>query len=302
MVDKILHSFLRLLLGVARILPLRAVARIGRGIGFLVYLFDLRHRKVAITNMTACFGEKRKEAEIRALAIENFKRIGESFACAIKTMLMDQSEIPDVLDMSGIEQFDDGTVPPRTRIFAIGHFGNFELHARCYGLPEGAQFATTYRATPNAAFERILSELRSRTGCLYFERRRDVGKLKAAMKSGGIYLGLLADQHATGRALRLPFFGRECSVTTAPAVFALRYDCPLHVTICFRESLARWRMEFSEEIPTKENGKTRNTEDIIRDINSRFEEAIRRDPANWFWVHNRWKPPQPRAKKPREPR
>ena len=27
----------------------------------------------------------------------------------------------------------------------------------------------------------------------------------------------------------------------------------------------------------------------MRDVNAAFEAAIRRDPANWFWVHNRWK-------------
>ena len=30
------------------------------------------------------------------------------------------------------------------------------------------------------------------------------------------------------------------------------------------------------------------------DVNRAFEAAIRRDPANWFWVHNRWKTPQPK--------
>lgn len=297
MVDRILYLFLRFLLWLAGILPLRSVAKIGRAGGLLAYSADKRHRKMAIKNMTACFGDEKSEEEIRSLAKENFKRIGENFACAIKTMLMDESEIPAVLGMSGIEQFDHDAEKPCSRVFAIGHFGNFELYARCYDLPEGTQFATTYRATPSEPFEKILTELRSRTGCLYFERRRDVGKLKNAMQDGGIYLGLLSDQHATGRALRLPFFNRECSVSTAPAVFALRYDCPLHVTICYRESLARWRMEFSEAIPTHENGKARNTEDIVRDINAKFEEAIRRDPANWFWVHNRWKPAQPRARK-----
>jgi len=26
------------------------------------------------------------------------------------------------------------------------------------------------------------------------------------------------------------------------------------------------------------------------EVNQAFETAIRRDPANWFWVHKRWKP------------
>jgi KDO2-lipid IV(A) lauroyltransferase len=27
----------------------------------------------------------------------------------------------------------------------------------------------------------------------------------------------------------------------------------------------------------------------MREVNRSFEKAVRRDPANWFWVHRRWK-------------
>ena len=27
----------------------------------------------------------------------------------------------------------------------------------------------------------------------------------------------------------------------------------------------------------------------MADVNRAFEIAVRRDPANWFWVHDRWK-------------
>ena len=33
---------------------------------------------------------------------------------------------------------------------------------------------------------------------------------------------------------------------------------------------------------------------LARNIRA-LEAAIRRDPANWFWVHNRWKLPKPAA-------
>src|SRR2546422_7185218 len=39
-----------------------------------------------------------------------------------------------------------------------------------------------------------------------------------------------------------------------------------------------------------ENGQARSTRAIMLDVNRAFETAARRDPANWFWVHNRWKP------------
>ena len=43
------------------------------------------------------------------------------------------------------------------------------------------------------------------------------------------------------------------------------------------------------EIPTRETGGPRPVHAIMRDVNRAFEAAVRRDPANWFWVHDRWK-------------
>ncbi|HXG48769.1 MAG TPA: hypothetical protein VNO52_14180, partial [Methylomirabilota bacterium] len=76
----------------------------------------------------------------------------------------------------------------------------------------------------------------------------------------------------------------------------LRYRCPLHTAICYRVGLARWRLEIGEEIPTVEDGRRRPVEAIMRDVNAAFEAAIRRDPANWFWVHNHWKNRPPRRR------
>ncbi|MFO1477499.1 MAG: lysophospholipid acyltransferase family protein, partial [Verrucomicrobiota bacterium] len=137
---------------------------------------------------------------------------------------------------------------------------------------------------------RLLQSMRERSGCLYFERRTDGAALRAAMQQPGLMLGLLADQHA-GDGRRVPFLGHDCSTSIAPAVFALRYQCRLHSAICYRVSLARWRVEVGPGIPTHEGGKPRPVESIMLDVNRAFESAVRRDPANWFWVHNRWKPP-----------
>ena len=109
------------------------------------------------------------------------------------------------------------------------------------------------------------------------------------MNQPGIMLGLLSDQSGGPGGLRLPFLGHNCSTSPAAALFALRYDCALHAGICYRLRLARWRIEAGPEIPTLENGQPRSTAAIMLDVNRAFEAAVRRDPANWFWVHNRWK-------------
>jgi KDO2-lipid IV(A) lauroyltransferase len=173
---------------------------------------------------------------------------------------------------------------------AIGHFGNFELYARYGQFMPMFKTATTYRGLRQPSINRLMQSLREKSGCLFFERRTDAAALKAAMAKPGTILGLLADQHAGNNGLRIPFFGHECSTSAAPAVFALRYHCPLATGICYRIDLAKWRIEAGDEIPTHENGQPRSTEAIMADVNRAFETAIRRDPANWFWVHNRWKP------------
>jgi len=82
---------------------------------------------------------------------------------------------------------------------------------------------------------------------------------------------------------------RDCD-SPAPAIFSLRYNCPLHTAICYRVKLGEWRIDVGDEIPTRINGVARSTADIMLDVNRAFELAVRRDPANWFWVHKRWKP------------
>jgi KDO2-lipid IV(A) lauroyltransferase len=290
--ESLLILLARGLIAALQALPLRLVARLGRAGGALAYWLDARHRRVARENLTRCFGTERTAADLDALVRENFRRLGENYACAIRTAAMSPDEIDQILTTTGAERV---TASTRDRagsaLIVIGHFGNFELYARANRrLPE-FQFATTYRALRQPGLTRLMQALREQSGCLYFERRTQAGALRDAMNRQRIMLGLLADQDAGDRGLAIPFFGRECATSAAPAVFALRYQCPIHVAICYRTALARWHIEVSEAIPTHDAAGPRDVAAITLDINRAYEEAIRRDPANWFWVHRRWKRP-----------
>jgi len=289
--EPLLYWLARLLVKFLQTLPLEAAARLGRAVGGAAYLLDARHRRVARRNLTLCFGREKTPEEIRTLARENFRRIGENFACAVKTAAMSFEELRPRVEFVGDSRIVSPPAgeAPRSVVAAIGHFGNFELYARFNQFMPRYTCATTYRALPQPSLNRLLQSMRERSGCRFFERRFDAGPLKAFMNQPGVMLGLLADQSAGTHGLRLPFFGHDCSTSAAPAVFALRYDCALCVGVCYRVGLARWRIEGSPEIPTRVNGRPRPTEAIMRDINRVFEAAVRRDPANWFWVHNRWK-------------
>jgi KDO2-lipid IV(A) lauroyltransferase len=290
--ETVLYFTARSLIALLQALPLLWVARLGRIGGALAYWLDARHRRRAISNLTMCFGREKSADEIRALARENFRRIGENYACAIKTAAMTLEQLrphvefvapPDIVSPPAGKA-------PQSIVAAIGHFGNFELYARFGQFAPAFKSATTYRGLKEASLNRLLQSLRERSGCLFFERRSDAPLLRAFMNQPGVILGLLSDQHAGNGGLRLPFLGHDCSTSAAPAVFALRYHCALYTGICYRLGLGRWRIESGGEIQTHQDGVARSTEAIMTDVNRSFEAAVHRDPANWFWVHNRWKP------------
>jgi KDO2-lipid IV(A) lauroyltransferase len=299
--DWLLYLVARTLVALLQALPLVWVARLGRTGGALFYWLDARHRRMAQNNLAQCFGQDKSAAEIRSLARENFRRIGENFACAVKTAAMSFEQLRPHVEFAGDKRilYPPPGQPPHRVVAAIGHFGNFELYARFGQFAPGYQCATTYRGLRQPSLNRLLQSLRERSGCRFFERRFDGAALKAYMKEPGAILGLLADQHSGDGGVQLPFLGRNCATSTAPAIFALRYECVLITGICYRVGLARWRIESGAEIPTHEDGKARSAEAIMLDVNRAFEAAVRRDPANWFWVHNRWKVRRPR--RPRAP-
>jgi len=185
---------------------------------------------------------------------------------------------------------EDGSLP--SFLFAMGHFGNFELYAKSGVFVPDFELSTTYRGFRQPWLEQLILSLRRKSGVSLFDRRWDGRKLRAFMNRPGTITGLLADQSAGRSGMRLPFFGRPCSVTPAPALFALRYNLSLHGCFCRRLGLGRWEIDIGPEIPTHNHDQARPIEDIMSDINSQFESFILEDPANWFWVHDRWKKPE----------
>jgi len=290
--ETVYYFIARCVIGIASCLSLKWVAWCGRHAGAIAWHLDKRHRDVALQNLHASFPEK-NEGEIRKIARENFRRLGETYSCVLKAGRMKENEISEILTIEGYEEFENilKENPEERIILAAGHFGNFELFSWLkLAAPSVRQWITTYRGLRQQKLTELLLDLRKASGVLYLERRAQGPQIRKAMEHPGVVLGLVADQHAGASGIRLPVFDRMASVNPAPAIMAKRYNCRLFPTACFRTSLGRWKIELGNEIPIRTNGKRRSTKDITLDIIAAHEEYIRRDPANWFWVHNLWKP------------
>ncbi len=278
-----------------RCLPLVWVAHMGRALGGFAYYVDGRHRKRAIANLEKVFGDEWEPSKIVSTAKENFRRLGENYACAIKAAYMSDEALQPHIDVVGAENLLDPDDPDQqgNRVFAIGHFGNFELYARLGHFLNFKKPGTTYRALKNPAANRIMEEMRSRSRLTYFERKRDVQALKESLREGGLSLGILCDHHAGGGGLPSRFLGHLCSATPAPAVLSKRYRAKLYSAFVFRTSLAHWAIEVRPEIPLRTEDGARSVSEITQEVQNVIGKEVLRDPANWFWVHNRWRPKGP---------
>ncbi|HWF20251.1 MAG TPA: hypothetical protein VG754_13360 [Verrucomicrobiae bacterium] len=295
--DQVLYFFGSFVIALLQVMPLRWVAQLGRCGGEVVYWLDRRHRKVALRNLTLCFQNTKSPEKIRALAHENFRRIGENFACSVKTAGMTEAQLKKVMEVNRDGAFVAAGGGPQAEclIYATGHFGNFELFARLSWFIDEYKVAATYRGLRPNWLDRLVLGMRTNSGSAMYERRTGAEELKRAMSEGGRLLVLFSDQSVRENGMELPFFGRPCQTSRAPAVMAMRYKGTLFVPICYRTGLGRWRIEVGEPIPTHADGQRRSIEAITRDMNSAMEMAVERDPANWFWVHNRWKARRPQA-------
>src|SRR6188474_2857287 len=103
MINWLLFLLARSVIAFLQALPLLWVARVGRVGGCVFYWLDVRHRRVAQQNLHLCFGAEKSRHEIRALARENFRRIGENFSCAVKTATMTAEELRGCFEFAGAE-------------------------------------------------------------------------------------------------------------------------------------------------------------------------------------------------------
>jgi ADP-heptose:LPS heptosyltransferase len=121
-----------------------------------------------------------------------------------------------------------------------------------------------------------------------FDRKRGFNAAIALLREPGI-VGVLVDQHAGDGGMWTPFFGRLASTSTLAATLAMRTNAVVIPVAIYTSGFAKWRVVLREEVPWQAG----KAEELTADINTALEQQIRESPADWFWVHNRWKMPWP---------
>jgi heptosyltransferase-2 len=270
-------------------LPLPILFGFGQAAGFCAWVILPKYRRLALRNATIAFGNEKSLRERRRIVRRHFRQLGANILCSAKIAVMPLDEIERRIKIENLDLVHGQLKAGRPVVLILSHLGNWELCAQI--LPKFIGYvrnSTIYQKLGNRLIDEHVRKLRGRAGVELFDRKNGFQKAIQLLRSGGA-IGILSDQHAGDQGLWVPFFGKLASTTSLPALLAKRTDAALLGVAFYTDGLARWRIVFDPPLETKHD----SVEAITAKTNELIATQIRRAPEDWFWVHNRWKTPQP---------
>jgi heptosyltransferase II len=289
MFDFVVYLLYRAGAAVVAGLPLPFLFAFGQFLGVCVWMFSGKYRRLATRNLEIAFADEKSPRELRQLARRHFRRLGANLLCSAKLTQMAPEKILERVEVENIESMARefrGGVPV---VLVLSHIGTWEVFAQL--MPKFVGFvrnASVYQGLGNRFIDEHVRRTRSQTGLELFDRHDGFEPVIDLLRSGG-GVGVLSDQHAGDHGVWTPFFGRLASTSPLPALLAKRTRAALIAAGVYTTGPARWRMVFTERFD--ETGASVAV--LTSKINQVIEQQIRRAPEDWFWVHNRWKTPEP---------
>jgi len=171
-----------------------------------------------------------------------------------------------------------------------GHLGAWELSSFYHSLA-GYPMGMVIRRLDNPLVDRMVNRIRCLHGNRVLHKDDFARGLLGAMRAGET-VGILMDTNMTPpQGLFVPFFGIEACTASGLARVALKTGAAvLPGFLLWEESERQYVLHFYPEMALVE------TDDAEADIaanTARFtavlEDAIRRYPSQWLWMHRRWK-------------
>ena len=289
MLDFVVYVLFRAGSAIAAALPLRFLFAVGQFLGCCAWLVSRKYRHLAERNVAIAFGDEKSPRELHCLVRDHFRRLGANFLCSAKLTAMPPEEILRRVKVENIEamarEFRAG-VPV---VLVLSHLGMWELFAQL--MPKFVGFvrnASVYQKLGNRFIDEHVRRTRSQTGLELFDRQAGFEPVIELLRSGG-GVGVLSDQHAGDHGLWTPFFGRLASTSPLPSLLAKRTRAAIIAAGVYTIGPARWRMVFTERFDQPGG----SVAELTSRINEIIEKQIRVAPEDWFWVHNRWKTPEP---------
>jgi Kdo2-lipid IVA lauroyltransferase/acyltransferase len=280
------------LLWLLHFLPFPAIAAIGQVLGALVYVTG--QGRTARINLSLCFPHL-SEAERRRIARHHFRALGQS-ALALGILWWGSKErIQKWVKVENIDYALPYAQRKQPLICFTPHFvgldfGGVRLSTEYHG-------AAVYSRQKNAFLDRLLKHARTRFGLTEVFARQD--SLRPALRAlkGGTPLYLLPDgDFGAEESIFVPFF--NVPAATVPVLARFAKISGAAVVPCVTEQLPAARGYVVRFYPAWENFPSGDVAVDTRRMNAFIEERALEMPAQYFWIHKRFRTRPPGTPNP----
>ena len=264
----------------------------------LRWLSRARDRQRAMDNLRPALGDCYDDRQLEDIA----RRALEHFA---QLYLVELVMTPRLInEWSWARHVELGNLGPALRellrergtIMITPHFGNFELLgftiARL-GLP----LTAIMRPLDNPPLNEYLLASRQAGGLALLFKKGVSAAASDVVERGGT-LCFIADQDAGRKGVFATFFNRKASWYKSIGLLAMQHEVPIVVGAAARQGRGMHYRIDVERIIQPEEWQARN--DPLQWITDTYakalEDAIRRHPEQYLWMHRRWKS-RPRAER-----
>ena len=271
------------LVGLLRIVPLRAAYRIGYAAARFLDLLLPKLRRVAVRNLSVAF-PKLPAAEHQRIADGVFRTVGRLLVAMARFPSINAANVGDWISYEGLEHYQAAKKLGRGVLIATAHLGNWELSAYSHALMT-EPMNVMVRPLDNALVDRLVESRRTLSGNrLIFKKDAARSVLKALKNNEPV--GVLIDQNTTpSEGVFIDFLGKPACAGVGFVKLAHHAQAPVIPGFAlWNEATQRYVLHFLPEVPL--------SGDVPADtqrVHAVLEEVIRRHPDQWLWIHRRWK-------------
>src|SRR4030043_1261838 len=272
------------------ILPLKLSIKAGQILGLVVFYLWGSRRRIAIENLKNTISSKPiTTAEPAEKVIrDNFRNLGKSFAEVIKIYYGFGKKIIDSFDMEGTENFKQAKSKGKGVLFLTGHCGNWELMSIAASV-KLSNIAIVARPINNPYINKFVESIRQKYGNSVIYKQKALKPIIQALKNNDS-VGILMDQAVIhGEGYVIDFLGRGAWTTKMPALIARKTGASVLPAFIHRTD-GRHKIKIYPQVELSgDNDKENAIKEDTKKFSRYIEEYIKEHPAEWLWIHRRWK-------------
>ncbi len=291
--EKTEYAFVKLFLWLAKIAPTSFIYTMMKALTLLVYHLDKKRRRLTIINLTMAFPEKTSQ-EIVVLSKEVYSELSKTIT-EILLMFTGTFDIDNAIKnreevREKLQELSQNS--PRGIVFMTAHFSNWELMAH-FIAKNGLPMIVIGRKGNNRLIEeKITTPFREKYGNSAASKDKAMLSMMKRLKAKG-NVGLLIDQKSGGsHSAKIDFFGKPAETTLSVASLKLKLDPLIVPVFVVRDSDGLYELVINEPVEyvaDEIEDQQKKLEAMTLKYNRAIEDIVKKYPAQWFWMHNRWR-------------